>query len=117
MWDTLMGGLVSADETIADTLVRETWEEAGLHIEQLRDVAAHGTLTVRRPVGSGYMVEHIHVYDATLPAGLVPQNQDGEVAAFECLSVDDLTHRLLADAFTLEAALILDRVLALRKIG
>ena len=107
LWDTLMGGLMAAGESVNDTLVRETWEEAGLHVEQLRDVAARGTLTVRRPVTSGYMIEHIHVFDATLPSGLVPQNQDGEVAAFACLSVDELTRRLHDGAFTLEAALIL----------
>jgi len=117
MWDTLMGGLVSAGESLADTLLRETWEEAGLHVEQLRDVMARGTLTVRRPVASGYMVEHIHIFDATLPAALVPQNQDGEVAAFECLSIDELMRRLHDDAFTLEAALILARRLPSRGVA
>jgi 8-oxo-dGTP pyrophosphatase MutT (NUDIX family) len=117
MWDTLMGGLVSAGESIEDTLVRETWEEAGLHVEQLRDVAACGQLVVRRPVKSGYMVEHIHLHDATIPHASTPQNQDGEVAAFECLSIGDLHARLHDNAFTLEAALILAQLLALRKRG
>ena len=106
-WDTLMGGLVSATETIATTLARETWEEAGLRIEQLRQVAARSRLTVRRPVSDGYMIEHIDVFEAVVPAGLAPLNQDGEVAAFECLSVEALRERLHAGAFTLEAALIL----------
>jgi 8-oxo-dGTP pyrophosphatase MutT (NUDIX family) len=111
-WDTLMGGLVSADETIAATLVRETWEEAGLRIDALRDVRACGELTVRRPVSNGYMIEHIQVFEAVIPAGLAPLNQDGEVVAFECLSVEALRDRLRAGAFTLEAALILGDWLA-----
>ena len=106
-WDTLMGGLVSADESLAMTLARETWEEAGLQVDALGDVAACGRLVVRRPVSTGYMVEHIHVHEAAIPEQLVPQNQDGEVAAFERLGVDALRERLHAGAFTLEAALIL----------
>ena len=107
LWDTTMGGLVSAGESIGQTLARETWEEAGLHIEALQDVAPRGRFTVRRPVDNGYMVEHIHVYSATVPAGLAPLNQDGEVVAFECVPREVLTQRLLAGQFTLEAGLIL----------
>ena len=113
-WDTLMGGLIAADESIADTLARETWEEAGLRIEALREVTARGLLTVRRPLNNGYMVEHIHVHDAVIPAGVTPLNQDGEVAAFECLSTEDLRERLRAGAFTLEAALILVDAMGVR---
>ncbi|MEP6874041.1 MAG: NUDIX domain-containing protein [Burkholderiales bacterium] len=106
-WDTLMGGLVSATESIATTLARETWEEVGLHVDQLRNVAECGPLIVRRPVSNGYMIEHIHVFEAVIPVGLVPLNQDGEVAAFERLDLEALQQRLHAGAFTLEAALIL----------
>ena len=111
-WDTLMGGLVSADETITTTLARETWEEAGLRIDQLRNVAGRGRLIVRRPVSNGYMIEHIHVFEGVVPAALQPVNQDGEVAAFERLSVTALQERLHAGAFTLEATLILAKSLA-----
>ncbi|CAN5880789.1 NUDIX domain-containing protein [soil metagenome] len=107
LWDTTMGGLISAGESILRTLARETWEEAGLHIESLHDVAPRGSFTVRRPIDSGYMVERIHVFRATVPEGLVPLNQDGEVAAFERVTPEALTQRLIAGQFTLEAGLIL----------
>jgi 8-oxo-dGTP pyrophosphatase MutT (NUDIX family) len=114
-WDTLMGGLISAKESVEATLARETWEEAGLHVAALRDVMACGLLTVRRPLANGYMVEHVHVHEAVIPADLMPENQDGEVAAFECLRIEDLLERLRAGVFTLEAALILaDRCAAAR---
>jgi 8-oxo-dGTP pyrophosphatase MutT (NUDIX family) len=116
-WDTLMGGLVSADESIDHTLARETWEEAGLRIGELRDVVAGSRLVVRRPLAEGYMVEHIHVHEAVVPAQLAPLNQDGEVAAFERLSIEDLRDRLHAGLFTLEAALILADALELGKRG
>jgi len=105
-WDTLMGGLMCARESVEQTLTRETWEEAGLRIEQLHDVAPIGTLTVRRPLPDGYMVEHIHMFEARVPDGVLPVNQDGEVERFECLGVPVLVDRLQAGEFTLEAALI-----------
>ena len=108
-WDTTMGGLVSAFESIAQALQRETWEEAGLRIEALRELAPFGRFTVRRPLAEGHMVEHIEMFEALAPAGLVPQNQDGEVARFECLMPAELVERLHAEAFTLEAAAILAR--------
>jgi 8-oxo-dGTP pyrophosphatase MutT (NUDIX family) len=111
LWDTLMGGLVSAGESIAQTLERETWEEAGLRLAELRDVVPLGRITVRRPVREGYMVEHIEMYSALVPEGLRPDNQDGEVQAFACLDRTALVERLQADTFTLEAALILDAAL------
>jgi 8-oxo-dGTP pyrophosphatase MutT (NUDIX family) len=107
LWDTLMGGLQSAGESDAQTLERETWEEAGLRVTDLCDLRAGGRITVRRPVADGYMVEHIEFFVAIVPDGLTPINQDGEVARFECLDREALHARIERGEFTLEAALIL----------
>ncbi len=107
LWDTLMGGLQAADESDAQTLERETWEEAGLRVADLCDLRAAGRIIVRRPVADGYMVEHIEVFVAIVPDGLTPINQDGEVARFECLDRPALRARIERGEFTLEAALIL----------
>ena len=108
-WDTTVGGLVAAGESVAQTLARETWEEAGLRLDALQALAGFDRFTVRRPVADGYMVEHIEMFEAVAPAGLLPANQDGEVERFECLDRAALVERLHADAFTLEAAMILAR--------
>lgn len=109
LWDTLMGGLVTAGESVDETLSRETWEEAGLRVDELRALAPIGRVSVRRPVAEGYMVEHIDAFEATVPDALQPLNQDGEVARFDCIDAATLRERLRADAFTLEAALVLLR--------
>ena len=114
LWDTLMGGLVSSHESVATTLERETWEEAGLRIDQLDAVRPFTRISVRRPVSDGYMVEHIEVFEAVVPDAQVPKNQDGEVERFDCIALSELHERLRADAFTLEAALILTSWLAAR---
>lgn len=111
LWDTLMGGMVSAADTLETALERETWEEAGLVLSSLGDVRAGGRVTTRRPAddggGAGYVIEHIDWFRCTVPEGMVPVNQDGEVERFELLDRQQLLTRLQRDEFTPEAALIL----------
>ncbi len=114
-WDTLMGGMVSAADTLQTALARETWEEAGLQLGALESLHSGGRVTLRRPTGlgtGGYMVEHIDWYQAWLPDGLEPVNQDGEVAQFALLDRISLLSKLEQNEFTLEASLILAAVLA-----
>ena len=110
-WDTLMGGMVSAADTLPQALERETWEEAGLHTRQLPSLRHGGQVRIRRPSedarGMGYMVERIDWFTATVPQGTTPLNQDGEVERFELLQRPELLERLHDNAFTLEASLIL----------
>lgn len=111
LWDTLMGGMVSAADSVETALVRETWEEAGLVTSGLLHVARGGRVTTRRPSndggGAGYVIEHIDWYRAVVPDGMAPVNQDGEVQQFELLDRAALLERLHGNAFTQEAALIL----------
>ena len=119
LWDTLMGGMVSAQDTVETALARETWEEAGLHLDALGAVQRGGSFTVRRPTGEpdndndgmGYMVEETDWFECIVPEGIVPVNQDGEVAQFLLLEPDELATRLHRDEFTLEAALVLQATL------
>jgi hypothetical protein len=65
---------------------------------------------MRRPTGEsgpGYVVERLDWYRCIVPEGVVPQNQDGEVAQFALLSCDELRARLARDEFTVEAAMLL----------
>ena len=48
-WDTLMGGMVSAADTLQQALTRETWEEAGLQVHTLQAVAHSGHVDFARP--------------------------------------------------------------------
>lgn len=107
LWDTLMGGQVASGESVETTLARETWEEAGLVVGDLLDLRRHERVTVRRPVAEGYLVEHLEVFSARLPAGVEPCNRDGEVARFDRLDPAALEQRLADGDFTLEASLIL----------
>lgn len=110
MWDTLMGGMISGADTLASALERETWEEAGLRLEELRNIVHGGHVDIRRPCddgqGAGYVVERIDWYHCTVPDGRVPVNQDGEVERFVLMDADEMLQKMHAGEFTSEAALI-----------
>jgi 8-oxo-dGTP pyrophosphatase MutT (NUDIX family) len=105
-----MGGMIPATDSIAQALERETWEEAGLRLDQVADLRRCGRISINRPAneqGAGYVVEHIDWYRCIVPQGVVPSNQDGEVAQFVLMDGDEVAARLQRDEFTIEAALIL----------
>ncbi len=110
MWDTLMGGMISGADTLASALARETWEEAGLRLEQLQGIECGGHVDIRRPCddgrGAGYVIERIDWYHCTVPDGIVPVNQDGEVERFVLMDQAEMLETMHAGGFTSEAALI-----------
>lgn len=114
-WDTLVGGLAGASEPLDVSLVRESFEEAGLRPGDLRDRSAlRVILRMHRRLPEGYQVEDVLVSDCVLPDGVAPSNQDGEVSEIRLASLDEVAAMLEADDFTQEAeACILDS-LALR---
>ena len=109
LWDTLMGGMVTAVDTLETALARETWEEAGLHVGDMFGLTHGGMVQVHRPneSGGGYIRERVDWYRATVPANLVPNNQDGEVAQFAKVPRASLEAGVAAGRFTLEAGLVI----------
>jgi 8-oxo-dGTP pyrophosphatase MutT (NUDIX family) len=115
-WDTLMGGMVSADDTVETALERETWEEAGLRVADLQNLHYGGRQSNCRPSSdgaAGYMQEFIEWYVATVPDDMQPINQDGEVAQFVLMDKAQLVQSIQRGEFTLEAALMMTDVLGL----
>lgn len=111
LWDTLVGGLVPASDNLTTALVRETWEEAGLKLDQVQKLHAGGRLLVQHPNardgGIGYVVEQIDWFSGVIPDGITPVNQDGEVSQFALLEPLELKAQLESKLFTLDASLIL----------
>ena len=115
-WDTLMGGMVSAEDSVETALQRETWEEAGLHVAELQNLSYGGRQSNCRPSGdgcAGYMQEFIEWFICTVPDGLTPNNQDGEVAQFALMDKAQVIAAIQRGEFTLEAALIFASILKL----
>lgn len=108
MWDTLVGGLAGANESLDTSLLRETEEEAGLlpsHLENLEPMRM--LLRMYRRLPEGYQVENVLVNDCVLDEGVIPQNQDGEVSEMRLLSISEWWEMAQSGAFTIEAELVL----------
>jgi 8-oxo-dGTP pyrophosphatase MutT (NUDIX family) len=106
--------MIPASDTLLQALERETWEEAGLRLEQVAQLRRCGRISVRRPTGeqgAGYVVEHVDWYRCVVPEGVVPVNQDGEVAQFKLMDSGEVLSRLHREEFTIEAALVLAETL------
>lgn len=105
LWDNLVGGMVPTGETLQQALEREAWEEAGLRLD-LASLTRGRSFHVQRPVPEGLQSEIIHVYDAMLAPGTSLANKDGEVAAIERRTLNELVDAIERDEFTLESALV-----------
>ena len=105
-FDNLVGGGVPDGQTPLQALVREGWEEAGLHPAQLAAARAGSVLHLQHDIPEGLQHEWLHAYDLPLPAGWLPQNQDGEVAGFDCLPLADALALAASGSMTVDAALV-----------
>ncbi|MBK1711168.1 DUF4743 domain-containing protein [Rubrivivax gelatinosus] len=104
--DNLIGGGVADGQTPEQTLLREAWEEAGLAPEDLAPRRPGSVLRTARDVPEGLQHELIHCWDLELPAGRLPQNQDGEVHAFRLLPLEQALALAATAAMTVDAALV-----------
>jgi 8-oxo-dGTP pyrophosphatase MutT (NUDIX family) len=106
LYDNLIGGGVAHGQSAAGALVREGWEEAGLQPEQLGGLQPAGVLRLARDIPEGFQHEWLHTFDVELPPGLVPQNQDGEVAGFMLLPLAEALDIAAGTTMTVDAALV-----------
>ena len=108
--DNLVGGGVPHGQAPAETLVREGWEEAGLTPAQMAGHVPGSVLRLQRDIPEGLQHEWLYSFDLELPAGWVPRNQDGEVAAFTLMPVDEALALACGGgtgpAMTVDAALV-----------
>jgi 8-oxo-dGTP pyrophosphatase MutT (NUDIX family) len=106
--DTLVGGAISARMSAFETLLKESWEEAGLAEDMVRSAAANGRVEVKRSVTVGWHHEVIEMYALDLPEDAVPKNMDGEVSEFLLIPLGQLPAMLAhSDDFTVEASYII----------
>lgn len=108
MWDTLVGGLAGAGETMDVSLLRESNEEAGL---VPGDLEARSPLRIilrmHRRLPEGYQVEDVLVSDCVLAESVQPKNLDGEVSDIKRVAMDELWSMVEANEFTREAELVI----------
>jgi 8-oxo-dGTP pyrophosphatase MutT (NUDIX family) len=104
--DNLIGGGVADGQSPRQALVREAWEEAGLSPQQVELALPGRVLRLHRDITEGLQLEDLHTFDIPMPAHLQPVNQDGEVAGFDCLPVQQALKAAAGSGMTVDAALV-----------
>jgi 8-oxo-dGTP pyrophosphatase MutT (NUDIX family) len=113
-YDNLVGGRISAGMTVDETLHKEAWEEASIAPALLTEANCIGAVRVEYSVPEGLHREILFVHDLWLPVDFKPANQDGEVADFQLLPIEDVIQLILCGDFTLDAgAVMIDGLLRL----
>ncbi|CAD5374985.1 Nudix hydrolase domain-containing protein [Rubrivivax sp. A210] len=105
-FDNLIGGGVAAGQSPWQALVREGFEEAGLSPDQMAVARAGRVIRLRRDIPEGLQLEDLHSWDLALPEGVAPSNQDGEVAGFTLMTVDEALALAAGGRMTVDAALV-----------
>ncbi len=106
--DNLAAGRIARGMTPYETLLKESFEEAGIADVLARSAKGAGAVRSKRAVEEGLHNEIMFVHDIMLADSFVPANQDGEVADFTCMPIAELIRRLekKPDDFTVDAALV-----------
>ncbi len=106
LFDNLIGGGVPAGQTPRQALVREGFEEAGLAPAQVAPAWPGAVLELWRDIPEGLQHEWLYSFDLELPAGVVPRNQDGEVAGFTLMPLDEAAALAAGREMTVDAAVV-----------
>ena len=89
MLDNLVGGGIAHGQSIASTVVKEAWEEAGIRPDAAVTASPAGEVRVCRELADGLERETIFVYDILLAPDFTPACQDGEAVEHRRIPLDD----------------------------
>lgn len=111
MLDNLVGGGIAAGQSVASTVAKEAWEEAGIPTKLVDEAQPAGVVHVYREPPDGLQRETIFVHDLWLPDDFTPACHDGEVVGHRRVPLAEAA-RLIAnddgpDGVTADASLVI----------
>lgn len=87
-YDNMVAGGQPIGLSLADNLLKEAQEEAGLDAALVRRATPVGALRYCLETPEGLKRDRLFLYDLELPRDVVPVNTDGEVESFALRSLD-----------------------------
>lgn len=107
-WDCIAAGRIPRATLPFENMIKEAFEEAGISAELMQTAKGAGAVRSKRSVNEGLHHEIVFVHDIMLPDSFQPINQDGEVAAFDCVPIAEVQSLLYTtpERFTPDAALV-----------
>ncbi len=88
--DNMVAGGQPAGLTLAENLVKEAAEEAGIARAVAQRAVPVGALTYCMEGELGLKPDTLFVYDLELPADFTPTNTDGEISSFALMDIDEV---------------------------
>lgn len=95
--DNMIAGGQPIGLSLAENLLKEAKEEAGLDAEVAGRAVPVGAITYLMETDGGLKPDRLFVYDLEMPPGLVPVNTDGEVDSFELWPLDRVAESVRTD--------------------
>ncbi|MCY4431409.1 MAG: NUDIX domain-containing protein [Rhodospirillales bacterium] len=83
--DNTVGGGIASGMSVAETLRKEAWEEAGLEPALVDTARPAGALAYVHQEGEFLRDDTLFVYDLSMPPEIRPRNLDGEVQDFSLM--------------------------------
>ncbi len=106
--DNLVAGGIGYPYGIADTLVKEAEEEAGMAPALAARAVPRGFVAYRMEWGEGVRDDRLYIYDLETPADFTPRNQDGEIVHFSLMNASEVLERVAAsDDFKFNVNLVI----------
>ena len=109
--DNLVGGGIATGHSVASTVTKEAFEEAGIEAPLAARALAKGTVCLCREQPDGLQRETIFVHDLWLPRGFVPACGDGEVVDHRLVAMSKLATLVAQDegpdVVTADASLVI----------
>ena len=105
--DQLIAGGQPHGLSLEENLIKESWEEAGFEAFVARRARPVGMVRFRGMTEFGFHDDVLFCFDLSLGHNELPVNRDGEVSAFDLLSVGELRRMLSeSEAFCPDSALV-----------
>jgi 8-oxo-dGTP pyrophosphatase MutT (NUDIX family) len=86
--DNIVAGGIGNGHGVADTLVKEGEEEAGIAPELIARAVPVGAVSYRMETALGIRDDVLFCYDLELPAEFTPQGHDGEIVEFTLMPAE-----------------------------
>ena len=105
--DQLVAGGLGAAYSAFETVCKEAAEEANIPTKLAKQAKPVGAVSYCCKRKQNLIEDVLFVYDLYLPEDFVPENTDGEVEGFYCLSIDEVAERVAeTEEFKLNTNLI-----------
>jgi len=92
--DNLVAGGIGYPHGIADTLVKEAGEEAGMDAALASRATAQGAIGYRMEWKTGARDDALYIYDLETPADFTPHPHDGEIVDFALMDAAEVLERI-----------------------